>query len=390
MKKTFLFWLLTLVVFVSIVLVSTNRADVPTVLPDTSKKEEIPYTKPKQNENAEVASVADLGNCGFESLPEPETIRAIYMSSWVAGTKSVREKLVKQIQATDLNAVVIDIKDVTGHVFIPLSTEREQLLALRTVDKRRVRDFGDFLQELCGLGIYPIARTVIFKDPLYAQAFPDQAVQYSSGDLWWGDGSHWVSPASVLYWEYMADLAQAATTLGFREINFDYIRYPSRGNLSAAVYPGQGERTRSEVMKELLRFFDQELRSSGTKISVDIFGMALSVADDVGIGQQFEDFFPFVDVIAPMVYPSHYYAGFAGVTNPNEHPYQVAKVSVGDGVKRLEAAGVEKTLLRPWLQDFSIDGVYYGSHQVQEQIRALEELGIDSWILWDPQNTYHY
>lgn len=141
---------------------------------------------------------------------------------------------------------------------------------------------------------------------------------------------------------------------------------------------------------DFLRFFDEEIRARGVRVSVDIFGMSLSDPGDVGIGQYFEDFIPHVDTIAPMTYPSHYYPRFAGYAEPAKHPYSVMYASVSDGSERLDIAGVDSALLRPWIQDFPYVGVYYGAHEVAEQIRALSDLGIESFVLWDPQNTYHY
>ena len=322
-------------------------------------------------------------------LETPNPMRAVYMSSWVAGSPGVRSGLVNQIERTDLNAVVIDVKDVNGNIMIPV--ESPGVIESGAYVPERTEDLADFVLSLCEKGIFPIARIAIFKDQIYVKQFPDQAVQYEDGRLWWGDGGHWVSPASVQYWEYMVDLARASKEIGFGEINFDYIRYPSRGNLEAAVYPGRGERTKSEVIVDLLDYFDKNLRRKGFDISVDIFGMSLTDPYDVGIGQYLEDFVPYVDFIAPMVYPSHYYSGFFGLDNPAANPYPVVYLSVGRGVERLEELGVVATsTLRPWLQDFSFGGVYYSSNEVDAQINALRDLGIESWILWDSQNTYHY
>jgi hypothetical protein len=321
-----------------------------------------------------------------QAFPEPpENIRAVYMTSWVASTPRIRQRLVDQINDTDLNAVVIDIKDATGQVAIPVS---DPDLA-RRVNQRMVKDLGYFVDSLCQQGIYPIARIVLFKDPVYAELFPAEAVQYESGNLWWGDGSYWVSAASEQFWDYAAGIAQDAYDLGFQEINLDYIRFPSIGDLSAAAYPYRGGRSKPEVIVDLLQYWDTNVRKTGPKVSVDLYGLSLSDPEDVGIGQHLEDFVPYVDVIAPMTYPSHYSSGFAGVTNPAEHPYLVMYVSVKDGIERLEKLdAVDK--LRPWIQDFTIQGVHYGAAEVQQQIEALYDLGIESWTLWDPQNTYHY
>lgn len=339
-------------------------------------------------------SVREATVCDGTFPEPPENIRAVYMTSWVASTPRIRQRLVDQINDTDLNAVVIDIKDATGQVAIPVS---DPDLA-RRVNQRMVKDLGDFVASLCQQGIYPIARIVLFKDPIYSVVFPTEAAQIrnpvsenfdNDNLLWWGDGSYWVSAASEQFWEYAAGIARDAYDLGFQEINLDYIRFPSIGDLSAAMYPYRGERSKSEVVVELLQYWDTNVRKTGPKVSVDLYGLSLSDPEDVGIGQHLEDFVPYVDAIAPMTYPSHYSSGFAGVANPAEHPYLVMYVSVKDGIERLEKLGaVDK--LRPWIQDFTIQGVHYGAAEVEQQIEALRDLGIESWTLWDPQNTYHY
>lgn len=330
----------------------------------------------------------NAGACAPDQLAAPEHVKALYMSSWVAGSPGIRKRLVQQVSETDLNALVIDIKDVSGHAFIPF--ESEAPAARGIYEASRMRDIGEFLQEICAAGIYPIARLVLFKDPLHASAFPERALQYENGRLWWGDGSHWVSPAASEYWQLMRDLSLAAGALGFREINLDYIRWPSRGNLDAAIAPDQGARTKAETITDVVRYFDTEVRSRGIAVSVDIFGMALSDVGDVGIGQHLEDFVPYVDAIAPMTYPSHYYPGFAGYAEPAKHPYSVMYASVHDGLERLAAIQADQAIMRPWIQGFTYVGVYYGTYEVAEQIRALSDLGLESWTLWDPQNTYHY
>jgi hypothetical protein len=126
----------------------------------------------------------------------------------------------------------------------------------------------------------------------------------------------------------------------------------------------------------------------------------------MGVGQVIEDAFASFDYICPMVYPSHYSAGFLGYENPAQHPYEVVRYSMESANKRLaqykeeakksnDAAGTSNkeinAKLRPWLQDFDM-GAIYNADMVKAEIDASSQaLGQDysGFMLWNASNVYH-
>lgn len=241
--------------------------------------------------------------------------------------------------------------------------------------------------------IYVIGRIAVFQDPYMTKVRPDLAVKRSSDGAVWRDrkGISWIDASAKEHWEYIATLAKDAYFQGFDEINFDYVRFPSDGNMSDIYYPHSGTTTKPLVIENFFKYLDEELRDSGMKISADLFGMTTTNHDDLNIGQLLENAFPYFDYIAPMVYPSHYPSGFYGIKNVNAEPYNVVKISMGEAVKRLETfnSTVASTTvqLRPWLQDNNYP-VTYTPAMVRAQMQATYDVGLTSWMLWDAGNTY--
>ncbi|MGI6575146.1 MAG: putative glycoside hydrolase [bacterium] len=313
----------------------------------------------------------------------PETVRGIYLSGYVAGDHAKREALFQLVEETELNTVVIDYKDSTGKISymseVPLAGQIN-------AGERKIGDLPELLERLEERGIYTIARIVVFQDPIFAAAKPELALRNRRTGGLWRDrkGLAWADPYSQTVWDYNISLAQEAAELGFREIQWDYVRFPSDGAIKDIEYPLADDRTKSEVITAFLTYAREKLEPYPVYISADIFGLITSVDNDQGIGQYFEDVAGAVDYISPMVYPSHYALRTFGLPDPNKAPYETVYRAIEDGQERLrEGDGI----LRPWLQDFSL-GYTYGSEEVMAQIKALEDLGINQWLLWNPANKY--
>ncbi len=317
-------------------------------------------------------------------LLTPEPLKAIYMTSWVAGTKSIREKLVKIIDDTELNALVIDIKDYTGQ---------------NALTDGRMPDIKEFIRTLHEKEVYVIGRIAVFQDPLFVKERPELAVKRASDGGVWKDrkGITWLDAAGEEAWERAVTLARESYALGFDEINFDYIRFPSDGDMEDIAYPFYDKTmtTKPEVLRQFFAYLDKELSDLPLPISADLFGLTTSAKSDLGIGQILEDAAPHFDYIAPMVYPSHFAAGFEGFKNPAANPYEVVKYSMDEAVKKLTStttpafasASARQGKLRPWLQDFDL-GADYTADMVRAQIEATYDAGLTSWMLWDPSNKY--
>jgi hypothetical protein len=313
----------------------------------------------------------------------PDSIRGIYLNAWVAGSRS--GEMIDLARRTRINTFVIDVKDATGYV-----SHRTALPLAREIgaDRQlRIRDLPDLLRRLEAEGIYPIARIVVLKDPLLAAARPDLAIQDSLGRTWIdGRGDRWVNPWSESVHAYNIELAREVIELGFPEIQWDYIRFPDRpaSELREARYPGAEGRPRSEAIRAFL------LRSRETldvPVTADVFGMTTVARGDVGIGQEWERLVDVVDALLPMVYPSHYAPGSYGFQKPNAHPYEIVFRAVRDGIRRTEAAG-ETTEIIPWLQGFSLGEPPYGPDEIRAQIRAVHDLGLPHWLLWNASARY--
>lgn len=316
----------------------------------------------------------------------PQIIRAIYVTGWSAGSLKYSKYLDNIFATTEINAVVIDIKDYSGKVFLNSSI---------------APSISNLIQHLHEKGIYVIARIVVFEDPVLAKARPDLAIYNREetvdvrNPVLWLDNHKlpWLDPASKEVWDYNISIAKNAVEHGFDEINFDYVRFPSDGKTSNMGFPIWGQTTSRRFV---IKSFFQELRKAlvGVKISADIFGYATVTKDDMGIGQVLEDSFEYFDYISPMVYPSHYSDNFLGYKNPAEYPYEVVNYSMQEALKRqteyYKDPVIIKSKFRPWLQDFDM-GAVYTQEMVLAQIQATKNaLGEDfnGFMLWNPSNVY--
>ncbi len=319
-------------------------------------------------------------------LDTPKTVKALYMSAWVASAPSLREKIIKLADDSEINAIVIDIKDATGRVsFMP----NDQLVTDTGSPRELIKNISDFINTLHAKHIYVIGRIAVFQDPFLTKEQPDWSIKSKSTGAIWKDrkGLSFLDPTNTHVWDYTVHLAQASYDAGFDEINFDYVRFPSDGNISDIAYPAT-DGTKADAMERFYAHLDTELRQKQhIPISADLFGMTTSNTDDLGIGQVLEKALPHFDYIAPMVYPSHYPKNFNGYANPAAHPYEVIKFAMSKGVARATAIGLTAHNFRPWIQDFNL-GATYTASMVRDQIRALNEQGIDSYMVWDPANTY--
>lgn len=323
----------------------------------------------------------------------PQQVKAIYMTSWVAGTKSIRDGLVKLIDTTELNSVIIDIKDYTGT--IAFEVEDESLEKYKAASNR-IPDIKEFLEYLHSKNIYVIGRISVFQDPHFVKERPDLAVKQSKDGPVWKDrkGISWLDAGSIEVWEYVIELARYSYNLGFDEINFDYIRFPSDGDMTNIYYPFSEERVmadvdtgKAKILREFFTYLDAKLSDTGAVLSADLFGMTTTNNDDLNIGQILEYALPSFDFVAPMVYPSHYPPNFIGLANPAAHPYEVVKYSMDRAVIKANKAGMNPKKLRPWLQDFDL-GADYNAAEVRAQIQATYDAGLDSWMLWSAANKY--
>jgi hypothetical protein len=347
-------------------------------------------------------------------LKTPEPLKGVYMTQCVAGTPSFRDKVVKLISETELNSVVIDIKDYTGTV--SLITGNKDIDSLVGAGCK-VSDMKEFVESLHDKNIYVIGRVTVFQDPLYAKAHPEFAVKRKSNGGVWKDrkGISFVDPGAKPFWNYIVSIATSSYALGFDEINFDYIRFPSDGDMNDIYFSHTGTTTKKEMLKQFFGYLDKNLSGTGITTSADVFGMTTTNTDDLNIGQVLEYALMYFDYVSPMVYPSHYPPTFNGWPDPNKVPYEIVKYSLDAAVARdkflyseistttiatlsdgtISTSAPDAKLvkrinprqIRPWLQDNDYP-VHYTADMVRKQIQATYDAGLTSWMLWDPANTY--
>ena len=311
-------------------------------------------------------------------------VKGVYMSSHAPGYAPHMETLLNLADTTEINSFVVDVKDdygtITYEADIPMAAE------LGLIDKTRITDIDGFLSTLSDHNVIPIARVVCFKDTALAKARPDLAVMHKDGTMWEDyKDLNYTNPYNHEVWEYIVQVAEDAARHGFREIQFDYVRFPSDGPISQAVYPGE-YCSKVDAIAGFLAFARARLEKLGVWVSADVFGIVIMDTPDTDvIGQKCAKVAQNVDIVCPMVYPSHYDRGSYGIDSPNASPYELIKAAMKETTTRLAGTGAKG---RPWLQDFSLAGVEYGVERVKAQIKAAEEQGYTEWLLWDPSLKY--
>ncbi len=368
-------------------------------------------------------------------IKTPDSVKAIYMTQCVVGTPSFRADLVKLIDETELNSVIIDIKDYTGK--IGFDTDHPDLVG-SVSNQCGARDIESFIEMLHGKGIYVMGRITVFQDPYYSKTHPELAVKFATpvGAIWKDHkGLSFIDVGAKPFWDYIVTLSIESHKVGFDELNYDYVRFPSDGPMKNITFDWAGNTEKQIALEEFFVYLNKEMKDvskyptgvSPPILSADLFGMVTTNYDDLNIGQVLERAMPYFDYIAPMVYPSHYPSGFNGWSNPNTVPYELIKFVMDSAVRRAEAKDspietlgsepvyktvlvppvssttatttkkvftgrytkevYDKDIIRPWLQDFDYGG-NYDIKEVRAQIQGTYDAGLDSWMLWAPSNRY--
>ncbi|MBP2016663.1 hypothetical protein J2Z79_000036 [Symbiobacterium terraclitae] len=309
----------------------------------------------------------------------PNPVRGLHLSGWYAGSPDLVWPLLDWAWEAGINTIVLDLKAEDGYLSwesnVPLAQEIGANLA-------KIRDLPAFIAEAHERGFWVAGRIVVMNDQWLYKARPEWAVPGFDGGAY-----SFMDPANENVWTYNIDIAKEAIAAGVDEIQFDYIRYSEHlrdgynGKDTTAEY-------RTGNINAFLRRAMEELKPLGVVVGADLFGLTTSVAegDDMEIGQDYRAVMEIVDYVAPMVYPSHYAPWTYGLENPNAAPYETVYNSMSRALARTEGLPIEKH--RPWIQDFSLGGITYGPAEVMAQVQALRDLGIESFMLWDPSNKY--
>ncbi len=316
----------------------------------------------------------------------PIKVKALYLTFWGASNNSgTLKKILKLIDKTEVNAIVVDVKNEYGST--SFWTGFKQANSYGAYKKRTNRDIKKFMKIMKKRNIYTIARIVTFKDELQASHNKDYAIKRDSNNSIWRnhDNMAWVDPFDKRSHEYAISIAEEAAKVGYDEINFDYIRFPAREGLKLSKQCNQPNR-----IKAISKFLDQakkRLRKYGVFISVDTYGNICWAKDDNGIGQTVSSLAAHADYLCPMLYPSGFSSGSFYFKYPSKHPYDVVYRSI----KKIQDR-IPSNRVRPWLQsfkDYTHARKEYKRKEIQEQIKATEDIGTNGWMLWSPSSKYH-
>jgi len=332
-------------------------------------------------------TVSEEGGRGLTSAAR--SVKAAYLSYYGVADRTIRGRVFELFERTELNAVVIDVKGDRG--FIPYESQIPLAREAGAMGPVRIREFDDILAHLKARAIYTVARIVVFKDNVLARHRPTWAITDTRTGSLWLDAERlaWLDPFEEQAWAYSIAVAREAALKGFDEIQFDYLRFPTDGKLSAARYSRPNtQEGRLQSITEFLKRARATLKPTGTSLAIDIFGYTAFNLDDTGVGQRIEELAPLVDTMCPMAYPSAYHLGIPNYRNPVAHPYE----TVFETVRRLrERSAPARARVRPWIQDFrdyAFDRRPFGVSEVRSEMKAAVDAGATGWMLWNPQNRY--
>ncbi|WP_078548074.1 putative glycoside hydrolase [Litchfieldia alkalitelluris] len=331
------------------------------------------------------------------SFEYPEAVRGIYVTGHSAGGSRFKE-LLSLIEKTDLNSMVIDIKD--DHGFLTYKPKKDSTYS--EIGQNYIKDPRKLLENLSERDIYPIARVVVFKDTVLAKKKPELSFR-ENGKVWANNrGESFVNPYLKEVWDYNVGIAIEAAKLGFKEIQFDYVRFPEgfekrdkqlKYGLGEYEKDNNGELpSRVHAVTDFVEYAKKSLEPYDVKVSVDIFGYSATLPEAPGIGQNFSEISEHVDIISSMIYPSHWTSYF-GIAKPDLEPYRLISEYAKFEKKKLNELD-QKPISRPWIQDFTASWlgsgnyIVYGKDEVEAQIKALNDNGITEFLLWNAGNTY--
>ncbi len=353
------------------------------------------FVEPEEDDRDEPEGSAAEDRGRPEERPDPVKVKGIYVSAYVAGTKSLMEEIIRKVDETELNAVVIDVKDDNGKITFEMDSPLAQEIE---ACEKYIPDIKGLLKTLGEHGIYRIARIPAFRDAHLGQVKPEWCCRLGDGSVFLDrSGQAWANPYKREVWDYLAEIAEKAGEAGFDEIQFDYIRFCTESGMDKVVFDDEdtGGMSRQEIILEFVEEMKERLGEKGLFVSADVFGVVISGGSDAQlVGQTYESMAETLDSICPMIYPSHYGDGYFGIPHPDTQPYDTVFGALSESVEKLSVIPEDRVTVRPWLQDFTASylphHIVYGPDQVREQIQAVYDAGYEEWILWNASSRYHY
>ncbi len=373
--------------------VEVPASPAPVVVRRTS--DEVPLETETSTEESTEESVEEVS-----VKPEKPRVKVkgIYVSEYVAGTPDLMDAIIENIDKTEINAVVIDVKDDNGRISYAMDSP---MVAELGAVKKFIPDMPGLMAKLKEHNIYTIARVVAFRDPYLAEQRPDLSLKLADGSIYRDNkGLAWVNPYKKEAWDYLVEVGIEAHKAGFDEIQFDYIRFSTEKGINEVVYDEadtQG-RSKTEIITEFINYAYEKLSAEGVFVAADVFGAIIGGGQDSdSVGQSYGNMAKSLDYICPMIYPSHYGDGNFGIEHPDTQPYDTISAALHkskEDLKNYEAEGERQAIVRPWLQDFTAsylaNYIPYGDKEIRAQIQAVYDAGYDEWLLWSAANKYHW
>ncbi len=323
---------------------------------------------------------------------EEDAIHGIYVSAYVAGTPSMMDEIITQIDETNINAIVLDVKNDEGHIIFDMNSELIDGLGVEDI---LIKDMPELMKNLHEHGIYVIARCVAFRDPFIDEIKPEWMLTTADGETYEDNkGFNWMDPRNEEAGNYLVEVAEGCSAAGFDEVQFDYVRFPTGIKEEDIGINGYGRR---RAIYEFVRDTHVSLKKLGMPLSLDLFGTVInSKVDRDIVGQEYAWLSMNCEYLSPMIYPSHYYEGTMGVDYPDLHPYETISEAMRCSETELLSVNPNgdraQAKVRPWLQGFTASYLSkyrnYGAEEIRDQIRAVYENGSDSWIIWNPSCKY--
>ncbi len=350
----------------------------------------------REETDPQLPSIVELTTRPEELAPAVK-VKGIYLTAYAAGNTSRMDEIIGQIDKTEINTVVIDVKDDSGRVTFAMDSP----LVSEAGSVQNVMEIGPLMKKLKEHHIYTIARVVAFKDPYVTKTHPEWGLRLANGELYKDNsGQTWLNPYKEEVWDYLIEICVEAHKAGFDEVQFDYLRFSTEKNVKDVVYEDadtQG-RDKKEVITQFVEHAYERLHSEGIYMAADVFGAIIGGGiDSDAVGQSYGNMANILDYICPMIYPSHYGDGNFGIEHPDMQPYDTILAALKGSAADLRSyaqEGEHQAIVRPWLQDFTASYlrhyIQYGPEQIREEIQAVYDAGYDEWLLWNASCRYHW
>ena len=321
-------------------------------------------------------------------------IRGVYFSARKVSSGEKVDRLIESLKGTQMNAVVIDVKDDSGNITFHVDNAMANKIGAVT---NQITDVKEMLQKFHENGIYVIGRVVAFKDPILAANNSTYAIKKADETIFFDRaGDTWLNPYNEKCWKYLIDIASEAAILGFDEIQFDYVRFSTEAKAETVSFGVNAEKyTKTQVITDFIQYAVKRLHQYDTSVSADVFGAIInSEIDSQTVGQDYIELSRYLDYICPMIYPSHYADGSYGIDVPDLEPYQLILEVLTDSANQLSVIDptMHCAVVRPWLQDFTASWKKshqtYGVKQVNEQIDGVYDAGYSQWLFWNSSGKY--